>query len=725
MPQLQDTSFDRLIANADEMHRSRCVAVLYLLGKSCGQEIDQAKARAALIEAEYENPGPWEATWHSRLAQVGREMGLVVNLSQETYSTAKNTSQKVMPWVTFVSDEDHLGYWVVMEGNKAGIAPIDRNGSMQWVNESQVRKILNLESKDTDGEVIPWAIVQRQFPYQQLQEAPKEEEEHHGPSPFVRLLSLFSQDRNDFWVVVLFAFGVGIFSLATPIAVEAIVSTVQGGTRILLQPVIALSLVLLVFLGLAALLRVFKAFVVEYLQQRIFVRLVIDLANRLPRVRIEAMDRAHGPELVNRFFDVLTVQKASSILLLDGVSVVLQTAIGLMVLAFFNPYLLGFDLVLISAIAFIIFVLGRGAIRTSIKESLAKYDVAGWLEEIARHPLTFRNTESRNYCLHRANHLAGSYVKARRSHFRILFRQILFALILQAVASAALFGIGGWLVINRSLTLGQLVAAELILTMIVGSFLKLGKSLESYYDLMAGVDKLGHLIDLPLEKVSGERLFVKNTPATLKVKNLRFSYPDSSKQELFHGLNFGINPGERIAIVGSHGSGKSTLFDLIYGLRNASQGSIELDGEEIGDLSPESLRGQVSLIKGREIFQGTIAENVSVGRPLSLAQVRDALEIVGLLDEIRDFPDGLHTELSTGGVPLSRGQLCRLKMARAIAAKPRLLLIDELFDDLHDNIREKVLQVFLDRDAPWTLLVTTNRGDIVELCDRQINLDDC
>ncbi len=704
-----------LSANA-EVFRRQCVGILAYLAKSCDMEIDRLVARNALLQAERDIPGSWQATWYARFTQVGSDLGLLITTIDATLAKAKKAS-KGTPVVTFVPEPENNeeGLWVLLDSGKSGVVSDKEDGSIEWDAKKPVRQALSNRSEEWS-----WISAQPMRPCQPLHEEPAEEH-HHGPSPLSRLLTLFKQDRNDLWVVALFALGVGLFSLATPIAVDAIVSTVQGGTRTLLQPVIALSLMLLVFLGLAALLRVFQAIVVEFLQQRIFVRVSIDLANRLPQVRQNALDKHHGPELVNRFFDVLTVQKASAVLLIDGLSVVLQTAIGLVVLAFFNPYLLGFDVVLIGAIAFIIFVLGRGAVRTSIKESKTKYYVAGWLEEMVRHPLAFKMGGGRVYALHRANQLANNYVKARKAHFKILFRQILFALILQVVASAALFGLGGWLVISNQLTLGQLVAAELILTMIVGSMLKLGKSLESYYDLMAGMDKLGSLIDLPLENSDGESLPLSTMPAALRIRNLEYM-AENSGRKLFHKLNLTIAPGERVAILGPHGSGKSILVDLLYGLREPHGGRIELDGLDVRHVRLESLRSQVSTVKGVEIFEGSIVDNITLGRPISMFDVRNALESVGLLEDILELPQGLETQLSTGGSPLSVGQLRRLMLARAIAGRPRLVVIDESFDDLREDVRQNVLDQFMSNENPWTLIIMTHKKNIANQCDQQVSL---
>jgi ABC-type bacteriocin/lantibiotic exporter with double-glycine peptidase domain len=536
------------------------------------------------------------------------------------------------------------------------------------------------------------------------------------PKPFARLMGLIRPERSDIWAIFVFAMVVGVLALASPIAVEALVNTVAFGRY--LQPVVVLALILFTFLAFAAAVRALITYMVEIIQRRLFVRVVEDLAYRLPRTEHQAFDHAHGPELVNRFFDVVTVQKVASTLLLDGIALVLTTVIGMMVLAFYHPFLLGFDVVLLLLIAFTVFVLGRGAVKTAVKESKAKYAVAAWLEELARHHTAFKLHSGAQFALDRADQLAVTWLDSRKTHFRILMRQILFALGLQAVAATALLGLGGWLVITGELTLGQLVAAELIVMMIVGSFAKLGKYLESFYDLLAAVDKIGRLFDLKTEAHNKLYHLRDTRPADLKVRELSFHYPGGT---ILSNLDFHVKPGESVALTGPSGSGKSTMIDLLCGLRSPDSGHVELDGIDIREVRPDSLREHLAAARSVEIFEGTIDENVHLNRPeISALDVREALSAVGLLDEVLWFPDGLNTKLMTHGSPLSYGQALRLMIARAIVGRPRLLLIDGTLDGLSDEALHTVLSHLVCERAPWTLLIATGRKPVVEACQRVV-----
>jgi ABC-type bacteriocin/lantibiotic exporter with double-glycine peptidase domain len=417
---------------------------------------------------------------------------------------------------------------------------------------------------------------------------------------------------------------------------------------------------------------------------------------------------------------VVTIQKAAATLLLDGVTLVLTTVIGMMVLAFYHPFLLGFDVILLALIAFTVFVLGRGAVKTAVKESKAKYAVAAWLEELARHHTAFKLHSGAQFALDRADQLAVTWLDSRKKHFRILMRQILFALSLQAVAATVLLGLGGWLVITRELTLGQLVAAELIVMMIVGSFAKLGKYLESFYDLLASVDKVGRLFDLNTEPHNKLYHLRDTDAAEVNMRDVSFHYPSGT---ILSNFDLHLKPHETVALTGPSGSGKSTVVDLLCGLRAPDSGHIELDGIDLRELRPDSLREHLAAARSVEIFDGTIDENVHLNRPeISPLDVREALSTVGLLDEMLWLADGLETRLLTHGSPLSSGQALRLMIARAIVGRPRLLLIDGTLDGLDDDSLTTVLERLTSNDAPWTLLIATGRKTVIDACQRVVSL---
>ena len=529
--------------------------------------------------------------------------------------------------------------------------------------------------------------------------------------PWDRLVAVLRLERRDVFMIFAFALGVGLLSIVAPAAIEALVNVVAFG--VLLWPVIVLALVMLAFLCFAALLRAMQVVVVEYLQRRIFARTAHDFAVRFAKAEIESFDGRNPTDIVNRFFEVATEQKALATLLVEGIGVVMITVVGLAVLSFYHPYLLTFALVMVGMIVFLLFVLGIGGVRTAIVESYAKFDVAGWLEEIAKCPHTFRFGRGGSVAIERATELTNHYIETRKKHFRIVWRQTLFALLLEAIASTVLLGLGGWLVINRQLTLGQLVAGELIVTLVLTALSKSGKYVEIFYDLQASLDKLGVIDELPLEPEGGEILPSSDAPMRVIA-------------EIHHGdqrvKRFEAQPGERVAVIGKSGSGKSFLLETLALLRVPREGLLEFDGIDARSLDRAATRLRTALVGTSETFAGTVAENVRVGRTdLSAADVREALEMVGLHEEIARLPQGVATPLFSDGLPLSTNEILRLSVARAIAGKPRLLLIDGLLDGLDIHDCPELVESLFERASPWTLVIVTARDDITRRCDKTVN----
>jgi len=672
---------------------------------------DRLLAARTVGEAVNAIPGDdWNA-WSMRLVEVGETLNLRIRSVDATLNDAITFVRNGTPVACCVEDDGGL-LWVIAseaKGRKIKIITSD-DESDYWVTIRALRQQLGMPSRRSEAR---WAIGQPAMGCSAGSEGPSAK----PVSPLQRLIKLMIPERGDLWVVFVFSLVVGLLALAAPVAVEALVTTVQFGRYF--QPIVVLALLLFVFLAFAAAMKALITLIVEILQRRLFVRVTEDLAYRLPRIQQTALDNENGPELVNRFFDVVTVQKTVSSLLLDGISIVLQTAIGMLVLAFYHPFLLGFDVVLLAVIAFIIFVLGRGAVTTAIKESKAKYAIGAWLEDLARYPSTFKLNSGAQFALDRADQLAVGWLEARRKHFRILMRQIVFSLFLHAVAATALLGLGGWLVMTGELTLGQLVAAELIVMMIVGSFAKLGKHMESFYDLLASIDKLGTLFDLPVE--SHNRLFHlrDSGAAAVSVENASYSY---NGHAALKGVNLQLQPGELVGVTGHSGCGKSTLIDLIAGIRQPSSGTINLDGVDIRELRPDSLREHLSVAGRTGLFHGTIEENVHLNRSnIRSTDVRDALITVELLDEVNKLPAAMGTMLLSGGAPLTSGQIGRLAIARAIVSRPRLLVIDGALDALSDTAIQRLMSR-LEAEDCWTVLIATTRSSVLELCHRQVAL---
>jgi putative ABC transport system ATP-binding protein len=543
---------------------------------------------------------------------------------------------------------------------------------------------------------------------------------HDHPPAWRRYVAFLRPEAADLWSIVVFGVASAVLSLAVPLTVDALVSSILFGA--MLTPLLVLTLVLLGCLLLNGALRALQVWAAEVIERRMLVRVAADLSWRLPRVQIRAFDERHGPEQVNRFFDTITLQKSSTKLVLAVTNVALQTAVGMAVLAFYHPFLLILVLGLVAAVALIVFGFGWRGTRTAVAESIAKYDIAAWLQELARHTTAFCTKGGADFAAARADELCRRYIEARRRHFRIWFRQFLGSVVLQIIAATAVLAIGGWLVIEQQLTPGQLVASELIVTAVAGNLIKVADVLKDWYDACASADKLGHLVDLPLERQDGAALPAGGKGVAVELRGVACEVPGEAGGR--RGFDLSVREGERVALVGSTGGAASYVLDALFGLRDPVAGTITIDGLDLRQLRLDATRDDFALVHGTEIVEGTVMENLRFGRSeLAPGAVRDALSAVGLWDEVLALPAGLETRLSTRGGPLSSSQASRLMLARAIVREPRLLLLDGAIDVLTKPMRAQVLRNLFDRRHGWTVLVVTQEDDVAAACDRAIDCD--
>ncbi len=709
------------------------VETLGFLSQVLNSTNDSSRIKHAVAQASRDEGEPLE-----RLIKAAEIVGIRIDPYREPLADAIWKARDEQPLIVWQPEAQR---WLLLRKHgffRVRITCPDHPLESEYVGRKELARRLGLKSV---SEVLDIGTVTAERPAEGLRGKAIDQESallptfhidheadggHHADIPSMkRFFGLLQPEMRDVWTIVVFSVITGLLYLALPLAVNALVSNLAFGSQSapFQQALAFIALALFACLMLSAIIRGLQFYVAEVIQRRIFVRMTADLAYRLPRVKADSLDGVHAPEMVNRFLDVVTVQKSTSLLLLNGINIVLGGLIGLIVLGFYHPALLAFTFLILVAIILIVFGLGRGAVRTSIEESISKYDVVNWLEELARYPRLFKGPGGYSLATERADQLARAYLTARSGHFKVLMRQISGLLFLEVLASSALLIVGGWLVLSQQLTLGQLVASELIVSAIVASISKLGKQFEGWYDAMAAVDKLGHLIDLEIESEDGDLPRPAGEGAAVSVQSVGFSYQDG--REIFTNVSFEISAGGRVALMGSQGSGCSTMLDLLLGLRHPTSGHICLDGFDLRSWYLEELRSSVMLIRTQDIVNGSIAENIRLGRPgVGLDEVHRALQSVGLLDDVMALPLGMHTPLVTGGLPLSSRQRTRLLLARALVLKPRLLLLDDVFDGMDKASMDTLTAMLLSRDLPWTVIIATRDPLVASRCDRSVDLDD-
>ncbi|MCE9603081.1 MAG: ATP-binding cassette domain-containing protein [Gemmatimonadetes bacterium] len=541
-------------------------------------------------------------------------------------------------------------------------------------------------------------------------------------SPLERLGALLLSEKGNIGLVYAYATLVGLFSLTLPLGVQAIIGLVSGG--LLLQPVVLLIAFVVAGTLATGVLQVLQLAAVESIQQRVFARLALEFSIRVPRVNLEQAWREDLPERMNRFFEVVTIQKSLGKLLTGTTTALLQVVFGLLLLTFYHPYFTLFSLALVVTLAAILRVTGPRGLETSLMESTYKYRAVHWLEEVARAAHTFKSAGRATPALERMDGHVSGYLRSRQRHFRVLIIQAMAAIGFKVLVTGAMLVLGSMLVIDRQITLGQFVAAELVIVTVLAGIEKLVGSLAEVYDTLTSVYKLGHVTDLALERTDGLALAPSDQGVRLSLDRVSYRYP-GAEQDALSGLSFTVAPGERLAVTGPDGSGESTLIDVLSAIRPGYSGTVQFDGITLRDLDPAALRDRVGLVFGTsELFEGTVEENISLGRRgVGSRDVLAALERVGASDAVQSLPLGLRTVITGDARVLPSSLRVRLLIARAIVARPRLLLVDDCLATIEPLARREIAAVLLDRRAPWTLVIVTHTRELLDAVDRVLVLE--
>jgi len=541
-----------------------------------------------------------------------------------------------------------------------------------------------------------------------------------------RLWLLMKPDSKDIVNIYIYAFFNGLIALSLPLGIQAIINLIQGG-QVNTSWIVLIVFVLLgiIFSGV---MQIFQLRITENIQQKIFSRAAFEFAYRIPKIKMEELYRKYAPELMNRFFDTVTIQKGLSKLLLDTSSSMLQVVFGLILLSLYHPFFIIFSFTLVLLLYIIFWFTAPVGLKTSLKESYHKYKVAFWLEEIARTANTFKLAGYTNLPLKRLDIHVDNYLDERENHFKVLLTQYSLLIVFKVIVAAGLLVLGGILVMEQHMNIGQFVAAEIIIILIINSVEKLILSLDNIYDLLTSIDKISEVVELEIEENTGEELnkdlLSKSKGLEIDIKNLNFTYPDYGKATI-NNVSLHINSGERVLISGKSGSGKSSLIQLIGGLYKIDSGLITFNGSNLNNLKPDDIRSLIGdCLSQEQLFYGTILENITMGRNnATIDNVRWAIKNLFLEDFINLTPNGLETIITSEGKNLPKSVVKKLLLARCIADKPMLILLEEPFSEIEASESKSIIEFLTAEENKWTMVAVSQVKELRKHIDKEIILD--
>jgi len=540
-------------------------------------------------------------------------------------------------------------------------------------------------------------------------------------SPASRILNLVKLERKEITAVYFYAILNGLIQLSLPLGIQAIIGFVLGAS----MRASLIVLIMLVVAGVlaAGIMQVNQMKIIEKIQQKIFVRYAFAFAEHIPKLDLKKVDHLYLPELINRFFDVPVLQKSLSKILLDIPTASIQIIFGLTLLSFYHPVFILFSFLLVLLLWLILRYTGNKALETSLEESNYKYQVAGWLQETARVIKSIKLTKSNDFHCQKTDEEVTQYLGARNRHFSILKMQYYVLVIFKTVITAAMLIVGTLLLVNQQLNIGQFIAAEIIILLVLNSVEKLIMNMGSVYDTVTSVEKIANLTDKPKEISGSVILTGSGKGLAVEMKNLSFSYNNES--EVLSNINLQIPANEKVCIMGKDSSGKSTLLRLLAGAYTGFNGSMMINGLPLGNYNLDSVRSQVGVqINQQDIFQGTVWDNISLGNEnISMQTVIDLAAKTGLNDFIKTLKNGYDTVLDPTGKRLPRNVVQKILLIRALAGRPRLLLLEEPWLHSENAYRKQIIQM-LTQNENTTIVVVSNDEAFAGLCDKVIIIED-
>lgn len=540
-------------------------------------------------------------------------------------------------------------------------------------------------------------------------------------SPLRRFIGLLQLEKKDVIQVLYYAIFAGIVSLSLPLGVQAIIGLLQGA-QITTSWVL---LVVLVTLGVAfgGILQLMQLRIIETIQQRIFTRSSFEFAFRFPKINADELRAHYPPELANRFFDTIVVQKGLSKILIDVPSAVIQILFALILLAFYHPFFILFGLMLIVLVYIVFKFTAQKGVQTSIEESKYKYKVAHWLQEIARMVTSFKVSGKTSLALQKNDELVVKYLEKREAHFKILVIQFIQMISFKVIVTASLLILGGLLVLNQQMNIGQFVAAEIIILLVIASVEKLILSLEVFYDVLTSLEKLGEVVDKELENPEGDTPIISDD-FNLELRNVSYAVSGREKPVL-NAIDLELNKQSIILIKGESGSGKSTLLRILAGVIKPTKGSMYINDYSIDNLNLNHYRSNIGLVLQEEtLFEGTIRENVLFNNnSIADNELFEILQNLGLKEFIKSLPNGLNTMIFPDDKQVSYTVSKRLLIARSIIKQPKLIILEEPLEHLEEQQTNDIIDYLSHPKHQWALVVVSRNSYWEKKCNSVILLN--
>jgi ABC-type bacteriocin/lantibiotic exporter with double-glycine peptidase domain len=533
-----------------------------------------------------------------------------------------------------------------------------------------------------------------------------------------KLVAILQLDKKEVSAIYIYAILAGLVQLVTPLGIQSIIGFVMAGA--LSTSIVVLITVVVLGVFLNGLFQIRQLQIIEKIKQKIYTRDALSFADKIPHLNIEKLDNYYLPELVNRFFDTITLQKGIEKILLEIPAAFIQILFGIILLSLYHPVFIAFGIVLVVLLYVILATTLPKGFTKNLLASDYKYKTAAWLQELARVVKTFKYAKKTSLHIEKTDDLVSNYLIARTSYFKILLTQFWSLVAFKIIITAAMLIVGVYLLLNQQINIGQFIAADIVILAVISSVEKLILTLDKAYDTLTAIEKLDKIKSAELESAGNETIAGSNG-MKIDFKNVSFNYPNG--KNVLNEINVEIQSGEKVLIVGNSGSGKSTLLRLLTGTFTNFSGAIRINNVALGSYAIDSLRSNTGvLISQQDIFQGTIRDNITMGDSgVTNEELYQLTKSTGLESFIGGLEIGFDTDIDPAGKKLPEKIKQGILLARALFSRKTLLLLENPFDGLDTTAIESVREMMAKLENV-TMLVTAGSNSHQEIFDKIIYL---
>lgn len=539
--------------------------------------------------------------------------------------------------------------------------------------------------------------------------------------PMERFWNLLKPDKKEIINVYIYAIFNGLVYLTLPLGIQAIINLIQVGSI----NTSWIVLVTIVILGVAVngILQIYQLKITENLQQKIFARAAFEFAYRIPRLKLEKIYHKYAPELMNRFFDILSVQKGLSKVLIDFSTASVQILIGLLLLSLYHPFFVIFSILLLVFLYVVFKWTGQRGLSTSLDESEYKYKIAYWLQEVARANVTFKLAGNSGLPLDKTDRNVEGYIKSREKHFKVLLTQYSLMVVFKVLVALGLLAIGGILVVERQMNIGQFVASEIIVLLIMGAVEKLIFTIEVIYDVLTSLEKIGQVTDIELEDHEGKLLTSSqlDNGVNISLENVNFHYP-GEKRLVLKDITCEIGRGEKLLIHSDSDQSARAMLYLSAAMLEPSEGILTFNGLHSSNLDLSILRSRTGdTLRKDLLFHGTIMENITMNRPqVSVSEVLEFAEKISLTSELKYFEKGFDTVINPESMSYSKSFVQKIILSRAIVGAPKLMVLQDQFMKLDHACRAEILDHVFKKMNGTTVVVASSNPELMNYVDKVV-----